>query len=281
MTILDVPGASLFYETHGSGPLFLLIPGGGGSGDIYHPVGAALSSKYTVVTYDRRGFSRSTLTGEQDYSVRMQTDVDDAHALIKHLSSDGTAVVFGSSSGALISINLLLTYPESIRALIPHEPPACDVLPDKEDWIKFNYACYDKYKAEGAGPAFGMFMDEMSGGTELQMFKQRLAMLTEEQKKDTNSPTAKNQAYWFEHELRQYPPISIDLDVLAQHKDKLILAAGTESEQLNMWPYLPIKNLSEKLDLPITLFPGAHVAFVYASEPFANILLEALGKKGN
>lgn len=27
MSILDVPGARLYYETHGSGPLMIMIPG--------------------------------------------------------------------------------------------------------------------------------------------------------------------------------------------------------------------------------------------------------------
>ncbi|KZP00004.1 alpha/beta-hydrolase [Calocera viscosa TUFC12733] len=279
MPTLDVPGASLFYETHGSGPLFVLVPGGGGSGDSYHPVAAALAAKYTVVTYDRRGFSRSTLIGEQDYSVRLQTDVDDVHALIKHLSSDDTAVVFGSSSGAIISLFVLLTYPESIRVLIPHEPPAVDLLPDKEEWIKFNYDCYDTYKTEGAPAAFTKFMDRISGGAELQMFRQRLVNVSDEEKKDTTSPRAKNQAYWFEHELRQYPPVPIDVDALAKLKNKLLLAAGQDST--DMFPYWPLKKLSEKLDLPILALPGGHVGYMYASEPYAKILIEALEKKGN
>ncbi|KZT53298.1 alpha/beta-hydrolase [Calocera cornea HHB12733] len=280
MMTLDVPGASLFYETHGSGPLFVIVPGGGGSGDSFHPLATVLAAKYTVVTYDRRGFSKSALTGQQDYSVRLQTDVDDVHALIKHLSPDGTAVVFGSSSGAIIAISTLLTYPTAIRALIPHEPPLCALLPDGDEWIKWNYSVYDVYKAEGTSAAFEKFMDQMSGGMELKTYKQRLASLTDEQKKAAaEGPMGKNQAYWFEHELRQYPAAPVDLDALAKLKDKLILVAGEDSEEL--FPFWPIRNLSEKLDLPITTMPGAHVGFMYAPEPCGKIIMEALEKKGN
>ncbi|EJU06416.1 alpha/beta-hydrolase [Dacryopinax primogenitus] len=109
MPTLDVPGASLSYETHGSGPLIVFIPGGQGTGDVYHPIATALAAKYTSVTYDRRGFSASILT------------------------SDGTAVVFGSSSGAIVALFLLLSYPESIRTVIPHEPPAIDLQDRRAD----------------------------------------------------------------------------------------------------------------------------------------------------
>ena len=33
MSILDVPGARLYYETHGSGPLLLMVPGAAGQAD--------------------------------------------------------------------------------------------------------------------------------------------------------------------------------------------------------------------------------------------------------
>ena len=57
---LDVPGARLYYEVRGSGPALMLVG---------HPMGAAgfasiaplLAEDYTVVTYDPRGFARSTI----------------------------------------------------------------------------------------------------------------------------------------------------------------------------------------------------------------------------
>lgn len=83
MSILAVPGARLYYETRGSGPLLVLVPGANGTNgdaDGFAGVGKHLAAYYTVITYDRRGFSRSPLDGPQDDDRRLQTDADDADA---------------------------------------------------------------------------------------------------------------------------------------------------------------------------------------------------------
>lgn len=58
---LQAPGASLYYEVRGAGPVLLLIAGGNGDTGPYQPVADHLASRRTVVSYDRRGFSRSPL----------------------------------------------------------------------------------------------------------------------------------------------------------------------------------------------------------------------------
>src|SRR5262245_27143828 len=75
--ILEVPGARLYYETHGSGPVMLMVPGAAGTADSFRRVTERLAAHYTVVLYDRRGFSRSQLDKPQDYSHRLETDADD------------------------------------------------------------------------------------------------------------------------------------------------------------------------------------------------------------
>ena len=59
MGVLDVPGARLYFETHGGGPLMVMVPGANGTADSFNRVTDHLAAHYTVVTYDRRGFSRS------------------------------------------------------------------------------------------------------------------------------------------------------------------------------------------------------------------------------
>ena len=47
---LKVPGASLFYEIRGSGPVFLVIPGGPADASVFSGIAPRLSDRYTVVT---------------------------------------------------------------------------------------------------------------------------------------------------------------------------------------------------------------------------------------
>jgi pimeloyl-ACP methyl ester carboxylesterase len=56
---LKVPGAALHYEIRGSGPVLLLIPGGPADGGVFAPIRELLADRYTVVTYDPRGLSRT------------------------------------------------------------------------------------------------------------------------------------------------------------------------------------------------------------------------------
>src|SRR5260370_33524 len=95
MSTLKVPSAQLFYEVSGSGPLLILIPGASGVGEVFRQVAHELISRYQVVTYDRRGFSRSHLVGPQNYDHRLSTDIDDVRRLIEHLT-DQPVTVFGN-----------------------------------------------------------------------------------------------------------------------------------------------------------------------------------------
>ncbi len=65
MSTRDVDGASLYYETHGSGPLIVIVAGATGTGASFTSLAEHLADNATVLTYDRRGFSRSPLHGRQ------------------------------------------------------------------------------------------------------------------------------------------------------------------------------------------------------------------------
>ena len=147
MAMLEVPGAQLFYETHGGGPVLLLVPGASGTGDGFSPILAPLAAHYTVVTYDRRGFSRSALTGSQDDDRRLEneaddvrrlrrleTEADDVRRLIERLG-DQPAIVYGFSSGAVLALQVITRHPAVVRTLLAHEPPLATLVPDGPQWL--------------------------------------------------------------------------------------------------------------------------------------------------
>ena len=73
--MLPAPGARLAYDIAGSGPVLLLIPGGAADGGDFARIVPFLAPRYTVVTYDPRGISRSRLEGPaQDVPVELHAD---------------------------------------------------------------------------------------------------------------------------------------------------------------------------------------------------------------
>ena len=96
MSLVEVNGATLYYEVRGEGPPFLMIPGTPGYSGHYVPVAELLADEFTVVTYDRRGTTRSPRPhGWVGTSVREQAD--DAAALLESLEL-APAAAFGLSS---------------------------------------------------------------------------------------------------------------------------------------------------------------------------------------
>jgi pimeloyl-ACP methyl ester carboxylesterase len=130
---LGVPGAELYYEVRGSGSTLLLICGGIYDAAGYAALAAALADRYSVVTYDRRGNSRSPLDGPRE-PQSIEVHGDDAHRILVATAGGEPAYVFGNSSGAVIGLELAARHPESVRRLVAHEPPLFEVLPDREHW---------------------------------------------------------------------------------------------------------------------------------------------------
>ncbi len=69
MSMLNMPGARLWYEIEGSGSLLILIPGASGAGESVSPLAQAFATQYQVVTHDRRRFSRSHLDGSKSMTI--------------------------------------------------------------------------------------------------------------------------------------------------------------------------------------------------------------------
>ena len=153
---LKVPGAALHYEVLGTGPVLLLIPGGPADSSVFASIRGVLSERYTVVTYDPRGLSRSTFDGEpQDITV--QTFADDAHRLLAAIDTE-PAYVLGSSGGALVGFELVSRHPEQVRALVAHEPPLARLLDEDDEDVALWLGVHDTYRSEGVGLAMVQFL---------------------------------------------------------------------------------------------------------------------------
>ncbi|MFJ8535431.1 alpha/beta fold hydrolase [Streptomyces sp. NPDC093591] len=130
---ISANGADLYCEVRGAGPTVLFISGATGDAGHFEHVADLLASEFTVVTYDRRGNSRSPRPmGWNSTSVAEQAD--DAAALLTVLGV-APAAVYGNSYGATIALDLLIRYPNLVRGAMLHEPPLPSVL-EKPDEVQ-------------------------------------------------------------------------------------------------------------------------------------------------
>lgn len=118
----------LYWEIKGTGPAVLLIAGTPGDGGQFDRVADELSASRTVLTYDRRGTSRSPSTPDW-HTTSVAEQADDAAAVLAAAGA-GPALVYGTSNGAAVALELALRRPGRVRGAILHEPPLLSVLAD-------------------------------------------------------------------------------------------------------------------------------------------------------
>jgi acetyltransferase/esterase len=269
MSLLTVPGAQLYYEVEGSGPLLILIPGASGTGESFRQLAVHLGSHHQVMIYDRRGFSRSKLDGPQDDAHRLAADADDARRLIEHVT-DQPAMVFGNSSGALVALEVLSRSPAWVQTVVAHEPPAVKLLPDVATWLAFFDRVYDTYRKQGVPEAMHQFASRVLGSADHQVLHHAMS-------EHANEFTLANATYWMEHELRQYPRTELDLTKLSGYAERIVLAGGRDSH--DQMTYQPNKVLASQLGCDIIDFPGGHLGFLSFPAEFAKDLVNVLSNE--
>lgn len=128
MSSSRINGVRIYWEIAGEvGDPLVLVHGSWGDHQNWASVVPALSRSFRVLTYDRRGHSRSERPAGQG-SVR--DDVTDLAALLEELRHHPAHVV-GNSFGASIVLRLAAARPELFRSLIVHEPPLFGLLKDE------------------------------------------------------------------------------------------------------------------------------------------------------
>lgn len=129
MAIARVNGVKLYYEQVGEGPRVVLTHGAYGDARSWQSVIGPLAEGFEVVTWDRRGHSRSE-DGEGPGS--RHEDAADLAALIERLGPQ-RAHVYGSSMGGTIVLTLVAERPDLVLSAAVHEPAVMGLLAQSED----------------------------------------------------------------------------------------------------------------------------------------------------
>jgi pimeloyl-ACP methyl ester carboxylesterase len=270
---LKVPGATIYYEVTGSGPVLLCIPGGPTDAGMFAEFQENLSDRYTVVAYDPRGHSRSTVDGAPE-DIPVSVHADDAAALLQAVT-DEPAFVFGSSGGGTIGLELVTRHPELVKTFVSHEAPVMELLPDASHWRDTFADIYETYKTEGVFPAMGKFgaaAEEGEGGPK---YSEEMAQQEPTpQQQEMGARMGANFETFMAHEIRQIGGYVPDIEKLKKISTRIVSVAGeTSGQQAARRAAIA---LAERLGIPSTPMPGAHGGWGSDLRVFADRLDEIL-----
>ena len=267
---LDVPGARLYYERRGAGPLLLMI-GSPMDSSGFAGLAGALAGRHTVVTYDPRGIGNSTVD-DPGQDVTPERQADDVHRLLSALGT-GPADVFGSSGGATVGLALVAAHPGQVRTLVAHEPPVLELLPDREKVLAEIDDVYQTYQTAGVEQAMGKFMAHagLAGPGARQPEGPRWEP-SPEQVARMRAATGHFVAHLLVPTARYQP----DLGALRSSPARIVVAAGAASA--GQLANRAAVALAGRLGTQVAEFPGDHGGFAADPEPFGRLLEEVLGQ---
>lgn len=267
---VKVPGATLYVEVRGSGSVLLCITGGPTDAGMFADLGGRLADRYTVVSYDQRGHSRSTLDGEPE-DIPVALHADDAAEILAEVGGE-PAYVYGNSGGATIGLDLVSRRPELVRTLVAHEPPLFELLPDADQWRAGFVDIDETYRAEGVFPAMGKFGALVEKGGPKYSEEQQASPSPEAQ--EMMERMAGNFQLFVAHELQQIGAYVPDFDALRGAPTRIVSAAGESSGEQGARRAAIV--LAERLGSPVTYLPGGHGGWGADRREFADNLHEVL-----
>jgi pimeloyl-ACP methyl ester carboxylesterase len=257
---LDVPGAVLTYDVRPSDsstePILVLIGspmGASGFGTL-----AGHFTDRTVVTYDPRGVERSEKADPASDSTPDE-HADDVHRLISALGA-GPVDLFATSGGAVNALALVARHPEDVRTLVAHEPPAAQVLPDREAALAACKDINETYRRSGFGPAMAKFISIVSyqGPIPADYVDQpapdpaMFGLPAEDDGSRTDALVGQN--------LISCTHYQFDFDALRAASTRIVIAAGAEST--GTLAQRAALGVAERLGATAVTFPSDHGGFL-------------------
>jgi pimeloyl-ACP methyl ester carboxylesterase len=254
---LRVPGAELYHEVRGQGPLIALV----GSPMDARPFGAVaelLANDHTVLTMDPRGIHRSRLDDPASDSTPALR-ADDVSRLLAHLDA-GPAAVVGSSGGAVTALALAQAHPEQVHTVVAHEPPLDELLDDRERRRVETERMVATYLDGDVVGAWKQFFAQAELDFPDEAIEQMFGSERDEQ-------DLADERYFFAHALLPTTSWQPDLDRLASVATRIVVGIGEESA--GQLCDATATALAAGLGLQPVWFPGGHTGFVEDPVGFA------------
>ncbi len=262
---LEIHGGRLYHEVRGDGPTVLINTKDALDAEHYGEVAELLADEFTVVTWDRPGYSRSAQPSGPP-STTFEEQADDAAALIEILGLAPVAV-YGSSGGAIVALELARRHSTLVRGVILHEPPIFSVLPDCDE-IEAGLAAIAAEGTARGGPrtAMEMFASAMFGPDNWNRYDQgrRERILANAETFFTRMPQA-----------GQYV---VNGEALSATTTSLVTVVGRENRD-TFWGAIA-EWIAQRSGNEIIEIPGRHAGDVTDVAEFVEILRPILRKLG-
>jgi pimeloyl-ACP methyl ester carboxylesterase len=256
---LAVPGGSIYYRTRGSGSALLIMGGGPSNADTLAPLADRLAEDCTVVTYDRRGYSRSHVDDPAE-PVGIPGHSADARRLIAELGPAPVSV-FGTSFGALVALDLAAAAPEVIGRLVVHEPPLGQLLAgDEREPFDLDL---------GSAPDAGAALDAIAASVGVS--RGRAA-----EGAGGSRPLPADVELFIRRDAPAIGDYHLDLGRLRPLSGRIVVTGSEQSRAF--YPYRCARQLARYLGTPLMELPGDHAGMVQRPAEFAArlaILLDA------
>jgi pimeloyl-ACP methyl ester carboxylesterase len=266
-------GANLNVWHQGTGPLLILIQGGGGDGGRFNAAFPTLSEHYTTATYDRRGNAGSTV--RKGRPLNPVESARDVVAIIKTLGFE-KASVFGTSSGGLIALQLAASYPEYLDHVIIHEAPTPSLMVgEKTDRVDDAFDVYEIYKKHGPEAALKRFQASVAGKVI------PAADLSHQVDNEPKTAAESQQSrpphrldYFFEYEFLTLSTYTPPIAQIRANDLSIAIVEGRDSGKVFHATVTRIQ--AELMACQHIVWPGAHAVFQSHPEEFAMALRDTL-----
>ena len=150
--VVSKDGTQIAYDSTGRGPVVILVLGALNSRKSGAKLAKLLASRYTVISFDRRGRGDSTDTAP--YSP--QREVEDIAALIGAVGEP--VYLYGHSSGGALALEAAITLRKKVRKLAIYEVPYTLDAKERKDANEYYKRLKKSLESGKRGDAVAVFI---------------------------------------------------------------------------------------------------------------------------
>ena len=292
-------GVTLCGTRQGSGEPVLMIHGAGVDRSFYKVAARELSSRFEVVTYDRRGYSESALPGQDVDAARaataaaasvpaagedgeaddsidssgapapspvsdcsVATQAEDAARIIRAFGGGEPMHVVAHSGGCTIAMELARLHPNLVRRVILDEPFIVDCLPEGS-----------RYESVAR-----RIIEAVSNGNEIEAVSLLAGLIgasDPRSRSDHSTPPdlfMANNSYFIRNEFSVFSSYVPDYEALRGADLRIFSSELDHGEE---YPQCA-REMGERLDAPVYYVPGTHNFPTDLPEEFARFVAGTL-----